>query len=99
MNYVSNSLALGIPKVIKAVEQAGKGDAAASARATQIAAQSISDAVAAYGTIGASLVLAKIAPDVIGFTGAQPVSGSSDSAYNKSEQIPANQWYINLPWR
>ena len=97
MNYVSNSLALGIPKVIKAVEQAGKGDAAASARATQIAAQSISDAVAAYGTIGASLVLAKIAPDVIGFTGAQPVSGSSDSAYNKSEQIPANQWYINLP--
>lgn len=95
--YVSNSLAGGVPKVLKAVKEAGKGDPAASARATQIAAQSISDAVAVYGTIGAAFILPKIAEGVIGFTGAQPTSGSSDSAHNKSEQVPANQWYLNLP--
>ena len=95
--YVANSLAGGVPKVLKAVKEAGKGDPAASARATQIAAQSISDAVAVYGTIGAAFILPKIAEGVIGFTGAQPTSGSSDSAYNKSEQVPANQWYLNLP--
>ena len=95
--YMANSLAGGIPKVLKAVKEAGKGDPAASARATQIAAQSISDAVAVYGTIGAAFILPKIAEGVIGFTGAQPTSGSSDSAYNKSEQVPANQWYLNLP--
>ena len=95
--YVSNSLAGGVPKVLKAVKEAGKGDPAASARATQIAAQSISDAVAVYGTIGAAFILPKIAEGAIGFTGAQPTSGSSDSAYNKSEQVPANQWYLNLP--
>ena len=95
--YVSNSLAGGVPKVLKAVKEAGKGDPAASARATQIAAQSISDAVAVYGTIGAAFILPKIAEGAIGFTGAQPTSGSSDSAHNKSEQVPANQWYLNIP--
>ena len=95
--YVANSLAGGIPKVLKAVKEAGKGDPAAPARATQIAAQSISDAVAVYGTIGAAFILPKIAEGVIGFTGAQPTSGPSDSAYNKSEQVPANQWYLDLP--
>ena len=52
---------------------------------TQIAAQSISDAVAVYGTYQTAFILPKIAEGVIGFTGAQPTSGSSDSAHNKSQ--------------
>ncbi len=93
---VFNASALGIPRVLKAVKMAGSGDPTAVAHATQYAAQSIADGIAAWGTAITAYNIAKSSNGVIGFTGAQPKQGSSDAAYNKANNIPANQWYVNI---
>lgn len=97
LGTATNALAGGIPDVVKAVNIAKSGDPAAVARATQLASQSVTDAITAYGVGGAAFALAKASGGAIGYTGAQPAAGSSDAAYNKANNIPANQWYINLP--
>lgn len=77
-----------------AVKEAGSGDPAAAARATKMASHAVADTIALYGTAGAAALLAK--SGVVGYTGSQAKMGSSDSAYNKSNGIPSNQWYVNI---
>lgn len=93
---IANAAALGIPKVVKAVKLAKSGDPTAVAQATQMAAQSVADGIAAYGTAGAAATLLANSGGVIGFTGAQPEQGSSAAGYNKDNSIPADQWYVNI---
>lgn len=87
--------AVPIVPLRRAAAQAASGDPAAVARATTTAAHAVADSIALYGTAGAAATLG--ATKVIGYTGAQPVQGSSASAYNKDHNIPANQWFLNLP--
>ena len=94
---VGNAALGGLPRVFKAIKMAGSGDPTAVAHATQYAAQSVADGIAAWGTAVAAYNIAKSSDGAIGFTGAQPKQGSSDAAYNKANNIPANQWYLNLP--
>lgn len=96
MGPIMNAMAGGVPKFRKAIKLAESGDETAVAQATSMAAQSVADAVAFYGTGAAAALAAIYGKNVIGFTGAQPTIGSSDSAYNKSHNIPANQWYLNI---
>jgi hypothetical protein len=92
-----NAFAGGIPRVVQAVKIAGSGDPTAVAHATQMASQSITDAITAYGAAGAAAAVLKYSNGAIGYTGAPPVSGTSAAAYNKDHGIPANQWYLNFP--
>lgn len=94
MGTTGNAAALGIPRLRQAARIAASGDPTAVAQATQMAAQSVADAIALYGSAGAAAALA--GSKVVGFTGAQPKQGSSDSAYNKANNVPANQWYVNI---
>jgi archaellum component FlaC len=93
LGYGKDALTLG--KLREAGKVAASGSPDAVARATQIASKQIASTIATYGTAGAAALAAK--SGVIGYTGPQPAAGSSDSAYNKSYTVPANQWYINLP--
>lgn len=95
MSTVGNAGAFGVPRIVKAVKVAKSGDPTAIASATQIASQSVADAIALYGSAAAAAA-AIGKTDVLGFTGAQPVQGSSEAAYRNANNIPANQWYLNI---
>lgn len=86
--------ALPIRPLRAAIREAASGDPAAVARATTMAAHAIVDSGAAYGTAGATALTLK--SGLVGYTGAQPKQGSSASANNKANNVPANQWYINV---
>lgn len=85
---------LPIKPLRAAAKEAASGDPAAVARATKMAAHAVADTIALYGTAGAATIAAK--SGLLGYTGAQPTRGSSDSAYNKANNVPANQWFVNV---
>jgi len=87
--------ALPIRPLVAVAKEAASGDPVAVARATNMAAHAVADTIALYGAGAGTKML--VDSGVIGFTGPQAKQGSSESSFNKSRTIPANQFYLNLP--
>lgn len=80
----------------RASKIANSGAENAGAQAAQVAAQGVADTIATYGAAGAAILVTSASAGAIGFTGDQPTYGSSDASANKANNVPPNQWYVNI---